>query len=131
MGESRVRKNQIVEQVAGILEVSSEHTDQLPQVVAQMRKALSTRPIVVTIVVDPSRRILLQVGTSQIPASVEVYQLLATTLTTLAQQFNNTAAEVAKNVGKPERMGEDGPSHGSLQSRDGSGPDQTGEGVVS
>lgn len=117
MGESKVRKDKVLDSVAQVLEVPSDKLDQLPQVVAQMKRVISVRPIVVTVVVDPVRGAVLQVGTSQIPPSVEVYQLLATSMMTLAQQFNNAATEVAKHGRSDEgRVDETGGPRGGSES---------------
>ena len=129
MTNKNAAKLKVLSEIQKIFNVGDKDIEKIPEAITRLAQAASVSPCLVAFVFDPMTGQLKQVATSQLPQTPEVYGLVARVITGLAQQFQNIAVEVAKNVARPKetRVGEDVPTSNNNKSRD--GPSSEGHGV--
>ena len=111
-----------VQQVLGLEEKDVERIPQIVRLLAQMGTELS----IVAFAFHPATRQVRQVAVSQVPPIPEAYQVLSQVTGFVAQQFQNLAVEVAKNVGQQQGVEGTEGARENAERGDGRGPEGPG-----
>ena len=117
---NKAERLRVLTEVQQVLGLSDDRLAQLPQIVRELAQTAVMEPCLVAFVFQPNTGQLRQVAMSRVPQTPDAYATLSRVTAGLAQQFQNLALEVAKNVaGKQESVGETGGPCGDAERRDG------------
>ena len=126
---TRTTKLKLLKEIQDLLRVKEEDLGRLPDIIRHLLNAASVSCLV-AFSFDPKTSEIRQVALSSVPRIPEAYSKVAQAATTLSQQFQNIAVEVAKHVGEQGRVARTERPREDDERGDGPGAERHGVGEV-